>query len=323
MKFIRKMLPVIACLALAACQAQTADRYRAQIKVNTQGQSSPTVPAITQIPSPVTPSPVASPTMLPTQTLTPTQVPSPTVDACAGESGQIVQMQETFSDEPFSFRMYFPPCFNQDKKTRYPVLYIIHGQANDDEQWERIGIGAAADRLITEKVSPPFLIVMPQEDDTYENIYSASFSSDFISGLVPWVDANYPTCVDRDCRAIGGLSRGGNWALHLGFTHSDLFGSIGLHSTPTFDGDPPQLSGWLNAIPQGEMPRIYIDIGKNDPFFSYASQVDKILSGLNVAHEWNVNDGTHEEAYWAGHVADYLQWYSNPWKNLPENLLVQ
>ncbi len=323
---------VIACLALAACQPQIAARYQAQIDANAQGLSAPTAPATAQIPSPaasptaiVSPAATVSPTMppTPTQTSTPTPISSPTADACASEPGQIVQMQVTFSDKPFSFRVYFPPCFKQDKQTRYPVLYMIHGQATDDEQWERIGIGASADRLIQEKLSPPFLIVMPQEDDTYENIYTGSFSSDFIDKLVPWIDANYPTCADRACRALGGLSRGGNWALHLGFTHWDLFSSIGLHSTPTFNGDPPQLSTWVHAIQPGEMPRIYIDIGKNDPFFPYASQVDKILSALNVPHEWTVNDGTHEEAYWGDHVAEYLQWYTSFWKTLPENMLAE
>ena len=39
--------------------------------------------------------------------------------------------------------MYLPPCYDANRSTRYPVLYMIHGQASTEEQWERLGIGAA------------------------------------------------------------------------------------------------------------------------------------------------------------------------------------
>ena len=113
---------------------------------------------------------------------------------------------------------------------------------HQEDQWDRLGLDEAADAMIMANEAPPFLIVMPLEVNTYEDIYTASFSKDLVEGLVPWMDANYSTCAERTCRAIGGLSRGGAWALRLGFLHWDIFGSVGLHSTPPFTADPNQFS---------------------------------------------------------------------------------
>src|SRR5512133_1886821 len=162
-----------------------------------------------------TPFPFNSPTVRPTATLTATPVPSPTTPPCTEQHGRIEQKEETLVQDlaPLAFRVYLPPCFNHDQNTRYPVVYMIHGQTFNDDQWERLGIGAAADELILAKKMPPFLIIMPREDDTFSDIYKSGFIQNMIDGLIPWVDAHYPTCADRACRAIGGLSRGGAWAL--------------------------------------------------------------------------------------------------------------
>jgi enterochelin esterase-like enzyme len=267
-----------------------------------------------------TPFQAASPTPRPTLTYTPTVVPSPTPAPCLEQQGRIEPMEEVVRDgrPPFTFRVYFPPCFSMKGRTRYPVLYMIHGQTYRDDQWERLGIGPAADALINEKKAPPFLIVMPLERNTFEDIYLSGFSRDVTEGLVSWIDANYPTCAERDCRAIGGLSRGGAWALHLGFTRWELFSAVGLHSTPPFSNDPIQFPIWIREIPPDQLPRVWMDSGRGDAWFSYASSFEAILTRYRVAHEWYIFNGRHEESYWTEHVAEYLKWYTGPWNDLPQ-----
>ena len=49
---------------------------------------------------------------------------------------------------------------------------------------------------------------MPLERNTFEDIYLAGFSRDVTDGLVPWIDATYPTCASATagpsavCRAV-------------------------------------------------------------------------------------------------------------------------
>jgi type IV secretory pathway VirB10-like protein len=86
----------------------------------------------------------ATPTPLPTETAAPTVTPSP--HPCKNEPGRIEVFEELFEGSPrnFHFRVYTPPCFEVDAGTRYPVLYMIHGQTYNDDQWERLGIADAA-----------------------------------------------------------------------------------------------------------------------------------------------------------------------------------
>lgn len=257
-------------------------------------------------------------TAVPTSTETSTAVPSATPDLCLLRQGQVESHTVEFSNPaaPLTFRVYLPPCFGAQAGYRYPVLYLIHGQTYTDDQWDRLGIDEAADALIAAQEADPFLIVMPREANTFGDIFTSSFPVDLIEGLVPWIDANYPTCEGRACRAIGGLSRGGAWALNLGLTHWELFGAIGLHSTPPFLGDPRKLPAWLEQIPPGQLPRMYLDTGKRDWYIIQTTSFEQLLVEYGVPHEWYLFNGTHEEAYWAAHVADYLAWYTRPWNDI-------
>lgn len=309
---------ICVCLGMAGCQTQGDLASQVGQNASSGADTHPAVSATPFQPTTLTPSPQPSLTPSPQPSLTPTEQPSPTLNLCAQQAGRFEENAISFAGRaPFAFRVYFPPCFAKDPQTRYPVLYMIHGQTYHDDQWERIGIGTAADHLIQQGKARPFLIVMPQEEDTYADIYASSFSANLLDGLIPWIDANYPTCAERACRALGGLSRGGAWALHLGFTHWEMFGALGLHSTPPFNNDPTYFLNWIRSIPAGEMPRVYMDAGRKDPYFGYASQFEALLIKNQIAHEWYVNNGGHDEEYWSAHVEDYLVWYSAPWNDLP------
>ena len=261
-----------------------------------------------------TPFQALSPTPSPTLTRTPTVTPTTTPVPCLEKNGTFEDFKIAFQPgQPFTFRVYTPPCFDPDPQVRYPVLYMIHGQTFAHDQWERLGIGEAADEMILSRTTLPFLIVMPREDDTFSDIYTSIFARDLIGGLVPWIDEHYPTCAERACRAIGGLSRGGAWALRLGFLHWDLFGAVGLHSTPPFIGDPEKFPIWLRDIPAGQAPRLYMDSGNGDAYLVTTTKFENLLVQLNVPHEWYLFNGRHEEQYWSDHVADYLAWYTAPW----------
>jgi enterochelin esterase-like enzyme len=102
--------------------------------------------------------------------------------------------------------------------------------------------------------------------------------------------------------------------LHLGFTRWDLFGSVGLHSTPPFNTDPGLFPAWLSKIPADQIPRVFMDSGRRDAFLSMSSAFEAELVDNGVPHEWYLFNGQHDEEYWSAHVADYLTWYAEPWR---------
>lgn len=257
------------------------------------------------------------PTSTPAPTVTPMGFSTPTPLACWGDGGRIEthRLDSAFLDWPLDVRVYLPPCYGAQPGRRYPVLYLIHGQNFTDDQWDRLGVDETLDRLVPLGVLPPFIVVMPR-DREWTQPAESGFDEALVQELVPWVDAHYRTLPGRTHRAIGGLSRGAAWALRLAFTRWDLFGAVGGHSPPVFWTDGPQVRGWLEAIPPQAWPRIYLDIGEGDrqEILQSAFWLEGLLTELGIPHEWHLNTGRHDEAYWAAHVEAYLRWYAIPWQ---------
>jgi enterochelin esterase-like enzyme len=210
--------------------------------------------------------------------------------------------------------VYLPPCYDRQPDRRYPVLYLIHGQNYNNDQWIRLGVVEKADALIADGEIQPFIIVFPR-DRSWAQPTQDMFGKVLVEGLIPKVDATYHTLPDRLHRAIGGLSRGGGWAVNLGLSNWELFGSIGADSPAIFWTDANRIRGWLDDIPPDELPRIYLDIGKDDgPTIMQATLwFEKLLTDKRIPHEWHLFPGRHEEAYWASHVEQYLRWYGQGW----------
>lgn len=233
-----------------------------------------------------------------------------------GGSIEIKQLQTDLLPEPFDFRVYLPPCYRENTSQRYPVLYMMHGQGFNDDQWERLKAGEVTDRLIRSGEFPQFMIVMPRDPSLYQPPKEDRFGDAFVQVLIPWIDQHYRTLTERKYRAVGGLSRGGGWALHIGLSHWELFGSIGLHSVAIFWTDPIYIKKSLSAIPADKMPRFYLDIGNNDrkEILDSASWFENLLTQGDIPHEWHIFNGEHDEAYWGDHVETYLRWYVQAWQ---------
>ncbi len=233
---------------------------------------------------------------------------------CNGRFGRLEQTNLTadYLPQPMEVLVYLPPCYDHDLTERFPVLYLIHGQGFDQNQWDRIGADEMANRLITTHQVVPFIIVMPH-DALLRDAENSPFRQAFIEILVPWVDKTYRTLNDRAHRAIGGLSRGGAWALYLGLSHHELFSAIGMHSSFFFNGEEFPTQRWLQSIPPEEYPRLFVDIGGEDHLLQANRELEKLLMKNNIPYEWYLYPGRHEETYWSSHVEQYLRWYARAW----------
>lgn len=258
-----------------------------------------------------------TPTRTPSPYPYPYPSPYPTIAVCGDTSGTIEYRELVDPDytNPLSVRIFLPPCYDFNDNKQYPVLYILHGQSFNDDQWDRLGMDDEANRLIQGGEIPPLIIVMPRELNTLIDYHESQYEEMLVETLVPWIDGEYRTISDRQCRAIGGLSRGAAWAMRVGFIHWELFGEIGTHSFAPFSGDFYNFPYWLQKIPDGEVPRVYMDIGTQDYMLHAASLFEDRLTKYHVAHEWIINTGTHNEEYWSSHVEDYLLWYTFLWKD--------
>ncbi len=216
---------------------------------------------------------------------------------------------------PLSFRIYLPVCYDAQGEYEYPVLYFLHGQSFNDDQWDRLGADEALDRLVLAGEVVPFIIVMPKESDYMSNQWDSKYGPAIAEELTVWVDEHYHTCAERQCRAIGGLSRGAAWAMRTGLIYWETFGTIGTHSLAPFRGDFNEAPSWFKKIPEDQLPRIWIDIGVLDVNLDAANTFEVRLTKYRMPHEWHIFLGTHNEDYWQSHVEEYLRWYAEAWKD--------
>ncbi|MBI3158664.1 MAG: hypothetical protein HYZ26_03565 [Chloroflexi bacterium] len=280
--------------------------------------------------APAAPAPTLAAAPSPTQTVafnplslsstpTPAAEPplTPTSPACRAEGGQVLAdfIPSDLLPQPLEFRLYLPPCYDMETGRRYPVLYLVHGQSYNQDQWDRLGADETADRLAASGGLPPFIIVMPR-DRVWTQPSEDNFGQALVQELIPYIDETYRTCPERACRAIGGLSRGAAWALHLGLSEWEAFGALGLHSLPVFWDDVPHLRRWLEAIPPEDLPRIYLDVGERDRDEIKESTFwfRDLLDELGIPHEYTLFSGYHDEEYWASHMEQYLRFYAAGWQ---------
>ena len=274
------------------------------------GRSTVSSPTATASPEPVIP----TVTLTPAPTVTPAPSATPTALVCWSQGGRLEasSLRSKYVPLPLEYFIYLPPCYDQQPERHYPVLYLIHGQNYNNDQWVRLGAGETADALIAAGEVAPFIIVMPR-DRSWTQPSVDGFGQALINDLLPWVDNHYRTLPSRTYRAIGGLSRGASWAVHLGLSHWELFSILGAHSLPVFWDDTPHVRAWLDAIPLQSMPRIFMDTGEKDYLIQSTLWFEGILDQKGIPHEWYLFPGYHEEAYWHAHIEQYIRWYARDW----------
>ncbi len=293
-------LCLLLALGVAGCSAQVRAEAPVVIITATPSSTPPQTPGVALSQTEAF-SPFASAT--PTQTRTP-------LPPCPEKQGQVSKIKLTshaLDSDTLPVNVYLPPCYGLYTTRRYPVLYLIHGVAMNEDSWVGLGAGTAADDLITRGEIPPFIIVMPHAPD------DDRFTEAVVFDLVPYIDAHYRTFPDRKYRALGGMSRGGGWTVRIGFQYPYLFGSLGMHSLAIMLADEDKVIGWLNRLPDDQLPRIYLDIGQSDSLLESATWLDGALTDRYITHEWHLNPGNHDSKYWETHLPDYLRWYAATW----------
>lgn len=258
-----------------------------------------------------TPIPVSSAT--PTLSTPALVESSPTPEGCFERSEQSGQVHRVTFDSTAlpQFHIYLPACYDADHETRYPVLYLLHGQGYEDDQWLRLGVAEQADRLMAAEEIPAYLIVMPFDKASWRSVDDDEFGEALVDELIPYIDENYRTIAERESRALGGLSRGAGWAIRYGLTRWELFDAIGGHSAAIFYRDNGKLDDWLAEIPADSLPKIYLDIGDQDKERGSVFLFVELLAEEGISHEWRLYTGNHDEAYWGAHVEEYLRWYGD------------
>ena len=133
--------------------------------------------------------------------------------------------------------VYLPPSYTASPKSRYPVLYLLHGFTDSDDHWyglsgqHFVNVPTAANKASASGLRE-FIIVMP---NAYTRYLGSMYSSSVVTGdweafvaqdLVSFIDKHYRTLATRASRGLAGHSMGGYGTLRIGMKYPTVFSSL-------------------------------------------------------------------------------------------------
>lgn len=279
--------------------------------------------------------PSPSPTVPVRATTTATGAPTASASLAPLGKGRVEKgtFHSSALNRTMQYVVYLPPGYDANPNARYPAAYMLHGGGGDIMEWPSYGLFDVADRLMGDRVIPPFIFVLPEGDQEYwvDHVIDRNTGANgekwgtyTAKEVVPTIDARFRTIARQDARSIGGLSMGGHGAMQLALNFPGIWSAIGAHS-PSLrpEGDAPTYLGFgaefaardpLDLImARPDLAKTYawwIDTGLSDPWVTQATGIHDALTKLGIVHDWHLSAGDHSLAYWSAHMEDYVRYYA-------------
>jgi enterochelin esterase-like enzyme len=210
-------------------------------------------------------------------------------------------------------RVYTPPGYDANGSTKYPVLYLLHGNNDTAAGWTEVGrANMILDNLIAQKKAVPMIIVMPWGHATpygeAQGNNTALFEKYLLDDLIPAIDKTYRTLADREHRALVGLSMGGGQALTIGLTHFDTFSALGAYSAAVPADFETRFKAFLDdpAGANAKLKVFWIGCGKADTAFPRSEKLAAALKAHQINHTFRPSEGYHNYANWRLYLGETL-----------------
>jgi enterochelin esterase family protein len=206
--------------------------------------------------------------------------------------------------------VYTPPGYETSPSRQYPVLVLLPGTPGDENDWTSGGgfVEVMFDNLIAANQMAPMIVVMHASDALDRPISRRGdenlneFETILANELLPLVEKRYRVMPDPRSWAIAGLSLGGEFGLHVGLKHPELFRTVAPLSgsiVPADKGEPGRSSfearyGPALANTQVRDYRlIWVGCGSEDIFFGGAKAFAERLKSAKIPHTFREFSGPH------------------------------
>jgi enterochelin esterase family protein len=227
----------------------------------------------------------------------------------------------SYTSTPYSKQrmlyVYLPPQYDSEPSRRFPVLYLRHGNGDDETAWSLEGrAGVILENLIAEGKAIPMIIVMPYGESnatgggTREGI--AALGKELLDDIIPLVEKNYRSLPGRDNRAIAGLSMGGGQAFTIGLDHLDQFAWVGEFSSGLLSDADFRIEKYMPGLVENapavnqKLKLLFLSCGSEDQRYQGQLDLRDSLARYNIRHEWYTTPGTHEWKVWRHSLQAFL-----------------
>jgi len=262
------------------------------------------------------------------------------VSASAQSIVQAAELRSAALQRNWTYNVYLPDGYHARAELRYPVMYLLHGNNGQRNDWPVKGqLQRTVDQLIRRGEMPPAIIVMPDAGTTWYVDLKEPMETAFFQDLVPHVESKYRTLTSRDARVIGGLSMGGYGALRYALKYPEMFQAAALLSPAIYNPEPPHDSSarfvkvfaepntdgqynaavwksynypalWDAFLARKITVPMYINSGDDDEFMieSEATQLYSLLRSNKQPAELRIVNGKHAWPVWESTLGDALKY---------------
>jgi putative tributyrin esterase len=259
--------------------------------------------------------------------------------------GECLSVRSRILRRAVPYCVLLPPTYGAQKSRRYPVLYFLHGLGSNEQMLLGSGGWSRIENLWDQHKLGEFLIVTPAGDASFflnSRDGRVRYQDFLLKEFLPFIESRYRIRRGRAFRAIGGISMGGYGALHIAFSHPELFAAVSAHSAALIEQLPPTLPAeglqpvqlrilgdafgrpfdrafWNrnNPITLARTTnltglKIYFDCGTMDDFgFNVGAEaLDRLLLARHIPHEFRLYPGGHNWTYFAEHLPASLEFDS-------------
>lgn len=232
-----------------------------------------------------------------------------------------------------TIRVWLPPEYDTDTKTRYDVLYMHDGQNCFDRATSAFGMEWEIDetltKLIAEKRVPP-LVVVGIDNGLANRLSEFTYDADpqrgggegavyakfLLSEVKPFIEKHYRVQSGPRHTFVGGSSLGGLISLEIARRHPDIFGGVIAMSPAIWWNDQSLTQEIEHDVGGLADTRIWIDMGsresvsvsasgtaseQNQRFVQAARRLDAALTKHRIEHRLTIDDqhAEHNETAWA------------------------
>ena len=218
--------------------------------------------------------------------------------------------------------VYTPYGYETNKKTKYPVLYLLHGGGGDEEAWTSMGRTAQIlDNLIEKGLAKPMIVVMPNgnpgqqaavtlnlptSDVNYRDPANANaYVTSLVKEIIPFVEKNYRAIPNKSARAIAGLSMGGGHTTSATMLFPGVFDYIGPMSCGLRDGE--HVDAQMQAIKKAGYKLYWIGCGTDDFAWPGTEVMVEVLKRNGMEHTLFASDGGHVWYNWRYYLNTFAQ----------------
>lgn len=223
-----------------------------------------------------------------------------------------------------------------NNKTKYPVLWLLHGTFGDYSDWVRkskIELYACERNLIV--VMPSALNSFYSNWDSFATGYSMW---DYLTEeLMPLIYNWFPASSDQKDNFIGGLSMGGFGAIKYATAYPEKFAGVAILSAyayntnflnekqldsrtknnivnaggfEAFKGSIENTWERMKEIREKEkFPKLYCACGKQDFLYQECCAFNEYMKSLDIQFCFETGEGSHEWRFWDKYIERALDYF--------------